>query len=61
MTNSDERFRTELERLLDRYDEKRGAVPARMQQVKKDEAAFLQEFEHVRRSIVRPSRPPTLL
>jgi hypothetical protein len=54
LTDADGAFRVELERLLDIHDEKRRAEAARIQQVKEDERAFLQRFEHARRSIVRP-------
>lgn len=47
-------FSAEMERLLDQYDEKRRAAAARIQQVKADEVAFLDEFAHLRRSVVRP-------
>jgi hypothetical protein len=47
-------FDAELGKLLDQYDEKRNAVAARMRQVKADEVAFLDDFAHLRRAVVRP-------
>jgi hypothetical protein len=47
-------FSAEMARLLDQYDEKRRAAAARIQQVKANEIAFLDEFAHLRRSVVRP-------
>ena len=49
-----ERFRDELAKLLDGYDERRLAVEARERQVKLDDARFLTGFAELRRDVVRP-------
>ncbi len=47
-------MRDALTRLLDEYDARRSADAAREKQARDDEAAFLEQFSELRRTIIRP-------
>jgi len=48
-----ERLRVELERMLDRYDERRRVDVVRARQAKDEDAVFIAQFVEFRRSVVR--------
>jgi len=47
-------LRSDLSRLLDKYDERRRADEAREKKAKDDDASFLERFAELRRAVVRP-------
>jgi hypothetical protein len=49
-----ERLRVQLGTLLDRYDASRRAADSHLEKVRADDAAFLVQFDALRRDVVRP-------